>query len=162
MPAWIWINTDAEEKMRISAKGRYALAAITEIARQARDGDNISVFNISKSLGISKIYLEQVLVQLKKGGAIISIKGSKGGHQLAKEPKSITAWDVLLTVENSLVEQAENTVADNSPGIDMMLKTLIFDALDSSIKRCLCSITVQDMLDSSEQQISDQAYMLNL
>ncbi|MDR1059954.1 MAG: Rrf2 family transcriptional regulator [Clostridiales bacterium] len=148
--------------MRISAKGRYALAAITEIARQAREGDNVSVYNISKTLGISKIYLEQVLVQLKKGGVIISIKGSKGGHQLAREPKKITAWDVLLTVENGLVEQAESTVADQAPGIDVMLRSLVFDVLDDAIKRCLDGITVQDMLDCSEQQIFDQAYMLNL
>jgi Rrf2 family protein len=148
--------------MRISAKGRYALAAITEIARQARESENVSVFNISKSLGISKIYLEQVLVQLKKGGVIISVKGSKGGHQLAREPRKISAWEVLYSVENGLVEHAESTVTDQSPSIEIMLKSLIFDALDDAIRKCLDGISVQDMLDFSEQQISDQAYMLNL
>jgi Rrf2 family protein len=149
-----------EVRMRISAKGRYALAAITEISRQARAGESISVFHISKALGISKIYLEQVLVQLKKGGIINSIKGSKGGHQLAKDPRKVTAWDVLLTVENGLVEQADGTVGEQAPAIEIMLKTLVFDKLDHAIKGCLEGVTVQDMLDYSEQQKSDQAFMM--
>jgi Rrf2 family protein len=146
--------------MRISAKGRYALASVTEIARRTGEGENISVFHIAKALGISKIYLEQVLVQLKKGGVILSVKGSKGGHQLAREPGKITVWDILITVENSLVESTESTVGEHAPEIEMMLKTMIFDVLDDAIKQCLSNITVQDMLDFSDQQRDDQSYML--
>jgi DNA-binding IscR family transcriptional regulator len=41
--------------MKISAKGRYALAAMIQVAdRHVRDG-NVSVNNISDRLGISKI-----------------------------------------------------------------------------------------------------------
>jgi Rrf2 family protein len=152
-------NTEKGLNMRISAKGRYALAAITEIARLAREGESVSVFHISQNLGISKIYLEQVLVQLKKGGILFSIKGSKGGHQLAREPRLISAWDVLLTVENGLVESAEATVGDRAPGIEAMLRATVFDVLDKSIRDCLEGITVQDMLSDAEQQRVDQAYM---
>lgn len=78
--------------MRVSAKGRYALAAIVEIASQTRSGGIISVINIANTLDISKIYLEQVLSQLKKRGIIFSLKGSRGGYQLAREPRSITVF----------------------------------------------------------------------
>lgn len=148
--------------MRVSAKGRYALAAVIEIARQAGEGENISVINIANTLGISKIYLEQVLVQLKKGGLIFSVKGSRGGHQLAREPGKITAWDVLLTVENTLVEKADSTVAEQSPAIEMALRTLVFDTLDAAVKTCLERITIQELLDYSEKQRSEQSYMLYL
>ncbi len=46
--------------MRISAKGRYALASMIDIARHSGNGKYITVISISERLGISRIYLEQV------------------------------------------------------------------------------------------------------
>lgn len=148
--------------MRISAKGRYALASIIEIARRAGEKELISVANISGTLGISKIYLEQVLSLLKKGGIISSLKGSKGGYQLAREPGNITVMDILLIVENTLVEPSDNTVEEQSPAIEMALREKVFDNLDEAIKACLEGITIQELLDYAEHQRAEQSFMLNM
>lgn len=148
--------------MRVSAKGRYALAAIIEIARQTRGGEIISVINIANALGISKIYLEQILSQLKKGKIIYALKGSRGGYQLAQKPGSITALDVLLTVENTLIEKADNTVEEQAPDIEMALRERVFNELDHAVETCLGRITVEDLLDYSDHQRAEQAYMLNM
>jgi len=148
--------------MRVSAKGRYALAAIIEIARQTGEGGMISVLSIANTLGIPKIYLEQVLSQLKKGNIIYASKGSRGGYQLAREPVNITALDVLLTVENTLMEKADSTVPEQSPGIEIALREKVWGELDRAVEACLGSITVQELLDYSERQRSEQAYMLNM
>ena len=52
--------------MKISAKGRYGLAAMTYLARNYSCGTPITIVQISKKLGISKIYLEQVFALLKR------------------------------------------------------------------------------------------------
>lgn len=46
--------------MKISAKGRYGLAAMTYLTRNYAAGTPITIVSISEKLGISKIYLEQV------------------------------------------------------------------------------------------------------
>jgi Rrf2 family protein len=148
--------------MRISAKGRYALAAMIEIARSTREEEIISVIHIVNALGISKIYLEQILSQLKKGNVIHALKGSKGGYRLMGDPEKITALDILLTVENSLIEKADNTVEAQSPAIEMALREMVFNRLDSVIETCLKNITLQNLLDYADQQRAEQSYMLNL
>ncbi|MDR0841017.1 MAG: Rrf2 family transcriptional regulator [Christensenellaceae bacterium] len=148
--------------MRISAKGRYALAAMIEIARQTKDGEIISVINISGTLGISKIYLEQVLSQLKKGGIINALKGSKGGYQLARDPGTISAMDVLLTVENTLIESAGSTVEEQAPAVEMALKEKVFQPLDRAVRVCLSGITIADLLEYTDQQNADQSFMMNM
>jgi len=148
--------------MRISAKGRYALAAIIDIAKQTREGEIIPVVNIANALGISKIYLEQVLSQLKKEGIISALKGSKGGYRLVSDPGKITVLDVLMTVETALIEQADSTVEEQSPAIEIALREKVWRTLDHAIKTCLESVTVQDLLDYSELQNTEQAYMLNM
>lgn len=93
--------------MRISAKGRYALASMIDIARHSGNGEYITVISISERLGISRIYLEQVFSLLKRGGLVTSVKGAQGGYLLARMPRQISAYDILSAVELSLFEPAE-------------------------------------------------------
>jgi Rrf2 family protein len=148
--------------MRISVKGRYALASVTVIARRAQSRENVTVSSISEELGISKIYLEQVFSQLKREGLLLSVKGPRGGYQLSRPPSKITAWDVLTTLESGLAEHTETTVGDNVLEIEMALQTLVFEPLDDAIRSRLSQITVQQILDYSDKQKTQQAFMLNL
>jgi len=50
--------------MRISTKGRYGLAAMIALAKHSST-ESISIASISKELGLSKLYLEQVIAVLK-------------------------------------------------------------------------------------------------
>lgn len=52
--------------MRISSRGKYALASLIYIALHGNSEKNITVVSISKELGISKKYLEQIFALLKK------------------------------------------------------------------------------------------------
>ncbi|MDR0381315.1 MAG: Rrf2 family transcriptional regulator [Oscillospiraceae bacterium] len=148
--------------MRISAKGRYALAAVMEIARSASKNENISTVSIANRLEISKIYLEQVFAQLKKGSVLVSEKGSRGGYQLARPPKNITVWDVLTVVENALTDPAGGSVEKSAPEIAAAMRTLVFDVLDKSIRDAMTRVNVQDMLDFAEAQRGEQAFMYYL
>ena len=148
--------------MRISAKGRYAFAALTEIAWQTRRGEVVSVVTISDKLGISKVFLEQTVAALKKGGIIQSTKGAKGGYQLARDARLITALDVLSVLENTLLERADSTVSELAPGIEAALRDKLFDKLDRAIVNCLSDVTIQDLLEYAEAQNNDQAFMLYL
>ena len=51
---------------------------------------------------ISVRYLEQLLPKLKKAGIIKSIRGAQGGYMLDKDPKDISAGDILRTLEGDL------------------------------------------------------------
>jgi Rrf2 family protein len=150
-----------DPRMRISVKGRYALAAVIEMAKN-KSRENIAAVNIANQLGISKIYLEQVFTQLKKNGILSAVKGSRGGYQLARSPVSVTAWDILSSLETALVEVAEPTVAENAPSIEIAMKEAVFTPLDEIIRTFLSGITVQSLLDMTEKQQTEQSFMLNI
>jgi Rrf2 family protein len=148
--------------MKISVKGRYALAAIVKTAEKSAQGENVSVNSIADKLGISKIYLEQVFGQLKKSELLLSVKGPKGGYRLAREASSITAWDVLSTIEQGLTERTEETVADEAPAIEMVMSAKIYEPLDQAIREQLSSVTVSELLDKVKSQEERSAFMLNM
>lgn len=145
--------------MRISAKGRYGLAAMTYIAASYESGKPITIISISEKLGISKIYLEQVFSLLKRAGLVSSLKGSQGGYQLSREPKEITAGDVLMSIEASLVDKAEDTAKVKAPMLDAALKRVVFDAMDEAVSKALEKVTLEDIVHEVESQKNPDALM---
>jgi Rrf2 family transcriptional regulator, cysteine metabolism repressor len=145
--------------MRLSAKGRYALASTTSMAGNRGSNEYITLISISEKLGISKIYLEQVFSLLKHGGIVTSIKGSQGGYQLSRTPKQITVFDILSSVETSLFETTEETIKDKAPEIEAAMRDTIYNPFDSVIKSTLQRITLYDLVSEAEKHKSDQEFM---
>jgi len=145
--------------MKISAKGRYALAAVISMAQQYNNGEYITVISISEKLGISKIYLEQVFSLLKKAEIVSSTKGAQGGYQLTRMPQQITVLDVLLAVEVSLFEQTQETVSEKAPDIEEALRLSAFDVLDKNIRQTLKAITIADLVSEAEKHKGNSAMM---
>ena len=145
--------------MRISTKGRYALAAVVSMSQQHNNGEYITVLSISEKLGISKIYLEQVFSLLKRGGLVISVKGAQGGYQLSRSPGQITVFEVLSAVEGSLFEGAEETVMVKAPDIEKAMRVTVFEELDKSVKDALTRVTLDDLLSETEKQKTDSVQM---
>ncbi|MCX7615319.1 MAG: Rrf2 family transcriptional regulator [Clostridiales bacterium] len=142
--------------MRISAKGRYALAAVVFMAENYSNGEYITVISISEKLGISKIYLEQVFSLLKRGGLVNSVKGALGGYQLSRMPRQITVFDVLSAIELSLFEPAEETVKNKAPEIEEAMRLSAFNVLDIAVKSTLEKISLYDLVNEAENHKKDQ------
>jgi len=145
--------------MKISTKGRYALAATISMAQFYNSSESVTLISISDRLGISKIYLEQVFSLLKRGGVVNSVKGSQGGYQLAKTPQQISVRDVLYATESSLFEKTEDTVSKTIIEIEKAMQLRVFDSLDSAINNTLQSTTLYDLVSEAENHKIDQGFM---
>jgi Rrf2 family protein len=145
--------------MRISAKGRYALAAIIHMAQGYSKGECITIISISEKLGISKIYLEQVFSLLKRGEIVNSVKGAQGGYMLARMPREISVYEVLLAVESSMFEGTEPTVGQKAPQIDNAMRLLVFQPLDEAVKNSLMSTTLDDLVHEVDKQNAEHGLM---
>jgi Rrf2 family protein len=145
--------------MRLSAKGRYAIAATTSMAQNQDRNEYVTLISISEKLGISKIYLEQVFSLLKHGGIVNSIKGSQGGYQLSRNPGQITVYDILSAIETSLFERAEETIKEKAPDIEEAMKLTVFNPLDNILMTTLQKISLYDLVVEAEKHKPDQEFM---
>ncbi|PYM09339.1 MAG: Rrf2 family transcriptional regulator [Candidatus Rokuibacteriota bacterium] len=84
--------------MRISAKGEYAIKAMLDLSMREAAG-LVSIQEIASRQSIPQRYLEQVLLQLKRGGLLTSKRGASGGYHLTKSPDDTTVGEVLRAVE---------------------------------------------------------------
>jgi len=84
--------------VRITYKGDYALKTILDLALNYNNGV-VTIHDLAKRLDIPVKFLEQVLLNLKKGGFVESRRGKIGGYLLAKHPAKIKVGDVVRFVE---------------------------------------------------------------
>lgn len=145
--------------MRISVKGRYAIASMITITENYSRNEFESIINISNKLGISKIYLEQIFSLLKKAEIIKSVKGAQGGYMLTQSPSKITAYDILKATEASLFETTEKTVEKTAPEIEVSMQSLIFDEIDNILTEKLKSVTLDNLLQQAKKNKKGQDFM---
>ncbi len=87
--------------MKLSSKGRYAVMALTDLARFNQDNP-ISLRDISLRQGISLVYLEQLFLKLKNNNVVKSIRGQKGGYILARKASDIKISEIFFAVEENV------------------------------------------------------------
>ncbi len=88
--------------MRLSTKSRYGTRMLIDIAENYHDGP-VSVAEIASRTGISEKYMEKLIRKLKRAGLVLSKRGPKGGHVLAKPAGSITVGDIVRALEEWVV-----------------------------------------------------------
>jgi len=91
--------------MKLSTRSRYGARILVDLARNDDLGP-VQISDISKRQDISVKYLEQLIRPLKQANLVTSVRGPKGGHQLAKKPEKITLGQVVRLFEgqSELVE----------------------------------------------------------
>ncbi len=84
--------------MRITTKGRYGTRLVLDVAINGQDGP-VPLSDVSARQGISKKYLEQLIIELKKAGILATKRGAKGGLTLARPPREITVGQIVCALE---------------------------------------------------------------
>lgn len=87
--------------MKLSTRSRYGTRLLVDMARHYSQGP-IHLSDIARRQGVSVKYLEQIIIPLKKAGLVQSIRGPKGGHQLARPPAEITVAEIVGVLEDGL------------------------------------------------------------
>jgi Rrf2 family protein len=103
--------------MKQSAKVRYALLALLQLASHHGQEDFLQIDQIAADQQIPERYLAQLLMTLRGCGLVRSQRGAKGGYSLARAPAQITMFEVLVCLEGTpfqeLSSQTESRTMEN-------------------------------------------------
>jgi Rrf2 family iron-sulfur cluster assembly transcriptional regulator len=121
-------------------KGVLAVAAVIDVAMQA-EGRPISAKTLAARHGLPPRHLEPMLQALVRCGILKGIRGPRGGYELARDRRGVTANDIL---------RAAGTVDENDaphPGSEL-LNRIVLPAMAGAEQEfgiALARINVEDM-----------------
>ncbi len=87
--------------MKITAKSRYALRTLLDIAANGNAAPR-SIKDISASQGISEKFISSIAVPLRRAGLVTTERGVRGGLRLARFPERITLLDIVEATDGPL------------------------------------------------------------
>jgi len=87
--------------MILSKKTRYAIVALTRLAREFGNGP-IQIKDLAEEEKIPQSFLENILLEMRKLGILGSKLGKSGGYYLIKKPEDVTLAEVVRHFEGTI------------------------------------------------------------
>jgi Rrf2 family protein len=128
-------------------KGVLAIAAVIDIALNAR-GRPVAAKALATRHRLPPRHLEPVLQALVRYGILKGIRGPRGGYELAREQRRITADDILRAAGSAEDEVNGFPISDST-----LLSKVVMPALaqaENAFAGALARITVEDLTHSAE------------
>ena len=127
-------------------KGLLAIAAVIDVALNAR-GQPVAAKALASRHRLPPRHLEPVLQALVRQGVLKGIRGPRGGYELAREQRRITADDILRAA--GTVEEADDMPINGSALMAQVVLPALAEA-ERSFAITLGHISVEDLVHSAE------------
>src|SRR4030043_2208246 len=144
--------------MRITYRGDYALKTILDLVLYSQNGP-VTIHELAKRADIPVKFLEQILLDLKRGGFVESRRGKVGGYLLAKPPSQIKLGEVIRFVDGQIEPIA--CVDKRYKGcrqINQCAFRDIWRKIAESTSRIIDNITFEDLVKKNKNLSSAFSY----
>ncbi len=112
----------------------------------------LSLKAIAEANHLSEHYLEQLIAPLRNAGLVKSIRGAYGGYVLTKDPKEITAADVIRVLEGPI--QPVEVMDDDDPA-----KKELWVRIRDAVKGVLEGTSLDDLIHFDDDPHVQDPYM---
>ena len=139
----------------ISQKAKYALRALAALARA--DGTRpMLIADIAEQQKIPKKFLEQILLDLKHRGFVMSKRGKEGGYLLLKPAGEITFGEILRMIDGPIaplpcLSQTAYRKCDDCPSEQECEIRHVFFRVAEATRDVLFSATIADTLNEKSK-----------
>jgi Rrf2 family protein len=142
--------------MKLSTRARYAIRVLLDIAERKDEARPIQLNDVAGRTGISRRYLDQIVMPLKSAGLLIGTKGRHGGYQLSKEPVDIHLLDIVEATIGpvNLVECVQSPQTCERSG--ECPARLIYRLLSASMRTHLTDYTLDDLGNKDVQVLIEE------
>src|SRR5437016_14394832 len=135
--------------LKLTKKADYALMAMKHLAEHANEGA-CSAKDVADSYGIPLEALAKILQRLVKAGLLHSQHGMNGGYTLAREGRTISAFEVIQAIEGPLFITSCVTVRGECDQTDRCTIREPLRKVNESIEQVLKNIKISQMKEEPE------------
>lgn len=136
--------------LKLTKKADYGLMAMRHLAEHADEGA-CSAKDVADAYGIPQEALAKILQRLAKAGLLHSQHGINGGYTLARDPDTISAFEVIRAIDGPLFITSCVTVRGECGQSDRCNIREPLRKVNSSIEEVLRRIKISEMKDGTEE-----------
>ena len=130
--------------MQLTTKGRYAVSAMFDLAAHSK-GEPITAEAIAKRQMISRSYLDQLLLKLRRAGLVKTVRGPSGGYKLSKKPSQISVGAIIEATEGPIALAHCVHAASECPKSGCCSTRSLWGKLSAKVAKVMHSINLGDL-----------------
>ena len=137
--------------MKLSTKARYAIQCMVGIARSSGTDKPVSLKKIADRTHLSRSYLEQLAIPLKRAALIRGVSGRSGGYFLSRPAKEIRIGQIVEATIGAI------SIVDCVRDPDACLRSdccecrHLYDLVNDRIRQAFYGFTLEDIAFGSQE-----------
>ncbi len=139
--------------LKLTKKADYGLIAMRHLAQHA-DLGSCSAKDLAETYNIPQEALAKILQRLAKAGLLTSQFGTNGGYTLARDPRTISAFDVIRAIDGPLFMTSCSTTTDDCDQSHRCTVREPLRKVSRSIEEVLGRLTIWEMTEPEPQPAS--------
>ncbi len=129
----------------LSRRSLLALAAVADVALHARP-QPVAAKTLAGRLNLPPRHLETLLQTLVRANILKGVRGPRGGYELARERRRISAAEVVRAVMSDTANEPEQT--KDSRFVDLIIGPIVERAAQAFLTE-LEAVTIDDICQSA-------------
>jgi Rrf2 family protein len=137
--------------MKLNTKVRYSLRLMQALAQFGADEAPVNLAHLADSTGISRKYLDQLIIPLRRAGLVRGKSGREGGYCLVRAPDEITLEEIVEASDGPVALTDcvdEPRVCARSPGCHCRK---LWNHITARIREVLDEYTLADFAEAEWQ-----------
>src|SRR3989338_9166461 len=146
--------------MKITYKGDYALKTILDLALHYESG-LVTIHDLAKRADMPIKFLEQILLDLKRGGFVEARRGKIGGYILARAPSQIRLGEAVRFIDGPI--EPIGCVEKGYSGCKDIYKCIfrnIWQRVSRATSDIIDHITFEDLVSQLKRQKDTAIYQI--
>lgn len=120
--------------MHFQKHEHYALLFMAELARK-NGVEPLPLAAISRQHGVSLAFLKKIVRSLRATGLVQSKEGFGGGYILARQPESISIWEILSSFEVMHDEKPKSVVCPlNTSCLPQHIRSIVSQTIQDRLE----------------------------
>lgn len=132
----------------LSRRSLLAIAAVVDIALHARPAP-VSAKSLASRHDLPPRHLETMLQALVHAGLLKGVRGPRGGYELARERRKVTAGDIVRVAIKAMHDDDE-TPEPQSRLVEVVVGPLVREGTERFLE-ALDTVTVEDLCNDAEK-----------
>ena len=140
--------------LKLTKKADYGLIAMRHLAQHSESGA-CSAKQLADDYGLPQEALAKILQGLAKAGLLVSQHGMNGGYVLARDPRTISAFEVIQAIEGPLFMTSCSTTARDCDQSSRCTVRQPLRKVSRSIEDVLSQLTIWDLTQPEYSETSE-------
>jgi Rrf2 family protein len=140
--------------LKLTKKADYGLIAMRHLAEHA-DLGACSAKDLAEMYMMPQEALAKILQKLTKAGLLVSQHGTNGGYTLARDPRRISAFEVIRAIDGPLFITSCSAATEDCEQSDRCTVREPLRRVSRSIEEVLNRLTIWEMTEPEQEPVPE-------